>query len=310
MAQPAMHAIAAHYRRKFEDCTISVCGRGWLKELLPYLNIEGATFNEVIPKADTAYLFPNSFRSAWSCKKAGVKNIIGYRGQWRSLLLHRAITPKVDTKHEHHRGFHLDLASQTGIEVSHDKVTLTPPANALQLGKKQMIAHGLDPERCICIAPGAQFGGAKCYPSDGFAEIVSTLSKHNWQPIILGMQDDRDVADQILRSITIPCWNATGETTLSEALQLITTSKLMLCNDSGLMHVAAGLGIPTVTPFGATDPARTAPCGPNVSILYQPADCSPCLKRECSIEGHPCMANISTQMLTERCLRMLGNEAI
>lgn len=71
------------------------------------------------------------------------------------------------------------------------------------------------------------------------------------------------------------------------------------------MHVAAGLGRPTVVPFGATDPARTSPGGPHVRILYKPADCSPCLERECRVPGHPCMANITPAMLTRACLSML-----
>jgi len=99
--------------------------------------------------------------------------------------------------------------------------------------------------------------------------------------------------------------NMAGVTSLSEALQLISACRLMLCNDSGLMHIAAGLGKPTVTPFGATDPARTSASGPRVRVLYQPADCSPCLRRECSVPGHPCMANITAQMLTDACLTML-----
>ena len=120
------------------------------------------------------------------------------------------------------------------------------------------------------------------------------------------MKEDRDVAGIILKELQTPYWNATGDTSLSEVLQLISASKLMLCNDSGLMHAAAGLGIPTVTPFGATDPQRTSPSGPKVEILYQPAPCSPCLQRECNVAGHPCMANITPQMLTDACLSMLN----
>ncbi|NWF39420.1 lipopolysaccharide heptosyltransferase II [Mariprofundus sp. NF] len=306
MAQPAMVAISSHYRQQFENYRISVCGRGWLKDLLPYLNIEGAEFSDTIMAADTAYLFPNSFRSAWNCKKAGVKNIIGYRGQWRSLLLSQAISPRIDTRSEHHRGFHMDLARQTGITTGDDAVELIVPSGDKQRGREMMQNHGLDADRTICIAPGAQFGTAKCYPAEGFAAVVKTLAEQGWQPMILGMPEDHAVAEKILENIDTPFWNATGATTLSQALQLIAASQLMLCNDSGLMHVAAGIGIPTVTPFGATDPARTSPCGPKLSILYQPADCSPCLQRECTVKGHPCMANITPEMLTKSCLAMLA----
>ncbi|ATX82044.1 heptosyltransferase-2 [Mariprofundus ferrinatatus] len=305
MAQPAMSAIATHYRMHHEHCRITLCGRSWLKELLPWLNIKGAEYASDIPAADTAYLFPNSFRVAWQCKRAGVKKIIGYRGQWRSLLLSQPVRHRIDTRTDHHRLFHLDLARQTGITTGSDRVELSVPENGLELGRAAIEKHGMNPERTISVAPGAQFGGAKCYPSDGFRAVVHALAEKGWQPLILGMQEDRNVAESILEGIGSPAWNAAGETALSEALQLIAASKLMLCNDSGLMHVAAGLGIPTVAPFGATDPERTSPSGDKVAILYEPADCSPCLQRECSVPGHPCMANIPPQTLTDACLNML-----
>ena len=98
MAQPAMKAIASHYRDQLGCERITVCGRSWLSDLLPYLNIEGAQYARDIPAADIAYLFPNSFRSAWQCKKAGVKEMIGYQGQWRRFLLHRALPHRMRHK--------------------------------------------------------------------------------------------------------------------------------------------------------------------------------------------------------------------
>ncbi|RLL50913.1 lipopolysaccharide heptosyltransferase II [Mariprofundus sp. EBB-1] len=306
MAQPALKSIATYYAQH-GTAQISVCGRAWLKELLPYLGLNHAQYQSSIPAADTAFLFPNSFRSAWQCRQAGIKQIIGYRGQWRSLLLSRALPHRIDTLHQHHRLFHLDIAAQMNIPTEDTAVTLSSPAGDKLAGQKLMQQHGLDPERVICIAPGAQFGAAKCYPPDGFHAVVKQLADTGSQPLTLGMPEDHATSQQIIADITSPHWNAAGSTNMTEALQLISASKLMLCNDSGLMHVAAGLGIPTVTPFGATDPARTAPSGPRVNVLYQPADCSPCLQRECSVSGHPCMANITPTMLLDACRSMLAD---
>ncbi|PJA32170.1 MAG: lipopolysaccharide heptosyltransferase II [Zetaproteobacteria bacterium CG_4_9_14_3_um_filter_53_7] len=305
MAQPAMKAIASHYRDQLGCERITVCGRSWLSDLLPYLNIEGAQYARDIPAADIAYLFPNSFRSAWQCKKAGVKEMIGYQGQWRRFLLHRALPHRLSLKHEHHRLSYLDIAEQVNIVPAQREVTLSLPAGDQDAGRALMIKHGLNPQRVICLAPGAQFGGAKCYPTESYAEIAYSLVEAGWQPLVLGMKEDQQVGDIILQDLRGPHWNAAGLTSLAQALELISACRLMLCNDSGLMHVAAGLGIPTVAPFGATDPSRTAPSGPAVKIIYQPAECSPCLQRECSVAGHPCMTNIRPQMLLDACLAML-----
>jgi len=302
MAQPAMLAIASHH----SEAGISLCGRNWLRDLTPYLGIR-ANYSTTLPAADIAYLFPNSFRSAWQCYRAGIRRRIGYRGQWRRLLLSNPLPHRLSLKNQHHRLFYLDIASQLGIPIPATEVALSAPPGAMEAGQTSMVAHGLNPDKVICLAPGAQFGGAKCYPAAAYAEIAQTLAVKGWQFLILGMDSDVQTGEQILHGLSTPCWNAAGQTTLAEALQLITACRLMLCNDSGFMHVAAGLGKPTVAPFGATDPERTSPSGPQVRIIYKPAPCSPCLKRECSVDGHPCMINISPQMLVDACLEMLTN---
>jgi len=307
MAQPAMHAICAHYSCHLGTEQVSVCGRPWLKDLLPYMDLPGAVFRQQIPKADAAFLFPNSFRAALQCRQAGIPQLIGYRGQWRGWLLSRALPHRIKLQSEHHRGFYLDIANQLDIAVAQTEVSMSKPVQAEAAGHAAMQVHGLDPQRVICIAPGAQFGAAKCYPAEGYRHVVHQLAQSGWQPVILGMAEDHNVGQIILGDITTPHWNAAGSTSLAEALQLITACRLMLCNDSGLMHVAAGLGIPTVTPFGATDPERTSPSGPHVRILYNPAACSPCLQRECSVRGHPCMANIKPAMLLDACTTMMIN---
>ncbi len=302
MAQPAMRAIVEHHA----GARISIFGRAWLKDLLPYLDLHNSSYVDALPSADTAYLFPNSFRSAWQCRRAGVRNIIGYRGQWRRLLLTHPLPRCLSLRHQHHRLSYLDIPGQMGIATPCSEVELAAPADAARQGKSIMEKHGLVPERVICLAPGAQFGGAKCYPAGQYARVAKGLAEDGWQLLILGMESDIETGKHILADLAAPCWNAAGQTSLAEALHLISACRLMLCNDSGFMHVAAGLGLPTVTPFGATDPERTSPSGANVRIVYQPADCSPCLKRECSVAGHPCMTNITPHMLADVCLELLS----
>jgi len=308
MAQPAMRAICEYHIRHCHTEQVSMCGRPWLNDLLPYLDLPGTTYQETIPKADMAFLFPNSFRSAFLCRQAGVRQVVGYRGQWRRLLLSKSLPHRIRLKNEHHRHFYLDIPAQLDIPVAQTEVRLCIPDQARANAHESMQQHGLNPKQVICIAPGAQFGAAKCYPAKGYHTVVKRLAESGWQPIILGMPEDKEIGRIILEDIATPHWNAAGKTSLAEALQLISGSRLMLCNDSGLMHVAAGIGIPTVTPFGATDPERTSPSGSHVRVIYQPADCSPCLQRECTVPGHPCMANITPAMLSKACLAMLGEE--
>jgi len=304
MAQPAMRALVNHLNPE----RVSVCGRGWLADLLPYLDLPHADYSATVPAADAAFLFPNNFRSAWQAWRSGTTERTGYRGQWRRLLLSRPLPRRLSLRHQHHRLYYLDMLAQLGIPSAASEVKLIVPAGDRDAGEALMAAHDVNPDKAICVAPGAQFGGAKRYPPEYYAHILGWLSEAGWQPVVLGVEAERKIGEQVLARVNGPAWNAAGRTRLNEALQMVAACRLMLCNDSGFMHVAAGLGIPTVTMFGATDPERTAPSGPCVELLYHPADCSPCLQRECSVAGQPCMANILPESVRDACLSRLAEQ--
>lgn len=307
MAQPAMAAFAGHFSASRKDSEIVVCGRPWLADLLPFLGLEGARYSETMPHhADRVVLFPNSFSSAWRVFRSSAKERIGFRGQWRSLLLNRGYAQKIDMMHQHHRDYFLDLAEQYGITTGEREVRLSVAKSGVAAGGKLMHTHGLDPTKTICVAPGAQFGGAKRYPAESYRMVLKWLSEAGWQVIVLGTAAERGIGEQCLEKVVSPHWNSSGETSLSEALQLLSACRLLLCNDSGLMHVAAGMAKPTIGIFGATDPERTAPSGPYVKLHYRPADCSPCLQRECNVAGHPCMGNVLPEEVRNSCLEMLA----
>lgn len=302
MAQPAMRAIVMEAQPE----RVTLFGRPWLADLLPFLNIPGVEYGDTIPAhADTAVLFPNSFRSAWLAYRAGVKRRIGFRGQWRRLLLTDAPRPRISLRHQHHRDFYLDLAEQQGVGVEERQVRLEMPAGDVAAGEAMLREHGLEPQRTIAVAPGAQFGGAKRYPAEAYAAALRWLAEQGWQVLVLGTDAERDIGDQCLAGVSGHVWNAAGQTSLRQGLQLLCAGRMLLCNDSGLMHVAAGMGKPVVAIFGATDPERTAPSGPKVRLLYHPADCSPCLQRECEVHGQPCMGNVLPEDVRDACLEML-----
>ena len=302
MAQPAMQALCRSH-----EGSVSIVGQSWLATLLPYLNLGNAAYTDTIPPdADQAVLFPNSFRSAWNAWRTGVPERIGFSGQWRSLLLTHALKPCINMANEHHRHYFLDLVEQISTPVQDPEVQLAVPEAEARTGQKKITELGLDPARTVCVAPGAQFGGAKRYSSDSYAKVLAGLSEEGWQLLLLGTQEERSIANACLTGVHGKYWNAAGKTSLSQALQMLAACRLLLCNDSGLMHVAAGMGKPVIAIFGATDPARTAPSGPKVRLLYHPADCSPCLKRNCAVPDHPCMANTEPEEVLAACLEVLG----
>lgn len=310
MAQPAMRALALHLQTLGGERELTLSGRGWLADLLPFLDLPEARFEKKIPSdADTGILFPNSFGSAWRLRRAGVKRRIGFAGQWRRLLLTDALAPNRDMKVEHHRLYFLDLAAQCGAPAAETSVRLSLPEEESMAGRLALFQHGLNPDRTICIAPGAQYGGAKRYPAERYAAINRQLAQHGYHLLLLGTPAEREIASQTLTGIETPHWNGAGETSMRQALQMLAASRLLLCNDSGLMHVAAGMGKPVVALFGATAPGRTSPSAarelPQPELIYRPAPCSPCLARECKVAGQPCMANIAPELVVQTVLKKL-----
>jgi heptosyltransferase-2 len=300
LAQPALRAITT----QFKDAEILVYGRGWLTELLPFLHLQHShvRYTDTLPNnADMLFLFPNSFRSAWQAWRAGAKQRIGFRKDGRSLLLTHGYKPNIDLITQHHLFYYLDLLQQFGLLTPFTDVELVAPDDAQSKANALLASQGLNANKVICVAPGAQFGGAKRYPAASYAVILSKLSAQGWHIVVLGTDAERDIAAECLKGVQGKYWNAVGETSLTQALQLVSVARLMLCNDSGLMHVAAGLGVPTVTMFGATNPKRTSPSGTKVKVLYEPARCSPCLQRECDVQGHPCMMNILPEHVISAC---------
>ena len=98
--------------------------------------------------------------------------------------------------------------------------------------------------------------------------------------------------------------NLAGETTLAEFIDLAAACRVLLTNDSGGMHIASALGVPTVAVFGSTDDATTGPTGPLARVVREPVECSPCLKRECPID-HRCMTRVDAARVAETALGLL-----
>ncbi|RMH50571.1 MAG: lipopolysaccharide heptosyltransferase II [Zetaproteobacteria bacterium] len=302
MAQPAMAALVAG----LAPARVTLVGRPWLAELAPWLGLGAVATAEAMPRdGDLAVLFPHSIRVAWMAWRAGIPERIGFRGQWRRALLTRAPRPALDMMREHHRDYFLDLVAQMGLPIPRRHVALSVPQEAVEQGEALLRRHGLDPGRVVAIAPGAQFGGAKRYPPERYHLLARRLAAAGRQLLILGTAAERAIGEAVLPR-GAEGWNGCGRTTLAQALRLLAACRLLLCNDSGLMHVAAGIGRPVVALFGATDPARTAPDGPQVRLLYRPAECSPCLQRECRVAGHPCMAALAPEEVAQAVEELLA----
>jgi heptosyltransferase II len=83
-----------------------------------------------------------------------------------------------------------------------------------------------------------------------------------------------------------------GKTTTMQLAAVLKQCRFLITNDTGPMHLAAALGIPTVALFGSSSPAWTGPFGKGHQVIYKNVECSPCFQKTCPI-GYQCLTGIS-----------------
>jgi heptosyltransferase-2 len=160
--------------------------------------------------------------------------------------------------------------------------------------------------RTIGVSPGAAYGNAKRWLPERFAEAAGKLAHARGASIALfGSASERPACEQIAQLLNgHSVINHAGQTTLAQFIDLAARCEVFLTNDSGAMHIASALGVPTIAVFGATDDAATGPTGPNASVVREPVECSPCLLRECPID-HRCMSRVSADRVVKEALALL-----
>jgi heptosyltransferase-2 len=319
MSLPALRAL----RDRFPHSEISILAKPWVADLYrrePFCNhLIPYTASSLASKwtaardlrgfrFDTAILLQNAFEAAAIAFVARIPQRIGYARDARSRLLTQAIpVPLPGEIPRHERFYYLELLRRAGIlekMPANDLIRLDGATLARADGVEKFRKFGLG-DVVIGISPGAAYGSAKRWLPDRFADAANHIAKQLGASVaIFGSQSERDLCASVAASITAPVKNFAGETTLAEFIDLAAACRVYLSNDSGAMHIASALGVPTVAIFGATDETTTGPTGPLARVVREPVECSPCLLRECPID-HRCMTRVETLRVANTALDLL-----
>jgi heptosyltransferase-2 len=247
---------------------------------------------------DAAILLQNAFEAALLAWMAEIPERIGYSRDGRRLLLTRAVPPPEPGEiPRHERFYYLELLRRAGLMERLprcDAIRLDGIDAARKGGAARLRAWGIS-EPPVGISPGAAYGNAKRWPAERFAEAALRFA--GAPAVIFGSGSERALCQRVadlLERGGAEVRNLAGETTLLEFIEMAAACRLFLTNDSGAMHVASALGVPTIAVFGATDDAATGPTGPLARVVRAHAECSPCLLRECPID-HRCMTRVTPE---------------
>lgn len=161
------------------------------------------------------------------------------------------------------------------------------------------------PERFVVIAPGARWETKK-WPADFFCAAISSLSRRDpgLKYLLAGTRDEAEDAEIIRAKCDgLPIASVCGKTSVGELLETVRLSSLMVCNDSGPMHIAAALGVPVVAMFGPTDPALTGPYCEKKSVFVPEIACNRCFLRYC--KDSRCHASIDPEAVAAASINLL-----
>ncbi len=316
MSIPALQALRLHNPQS----KISILARPWVAalygresfcdELIPYeaprgwrgLGEKRAVASRLrAGKFDCALLLQNAFEAAALVRWAGIPIRVGYDRDSRGwLLTHPIPLPGANDTPRHQRFYYLELLKRAKLIPGYDNETvirLGGAADAAKQGRKLFQAAGIN-SPVIGISPGAAYGGAKRWLPERFAEAGAILAgERRAQIALFGSPEEipicAAVAQEVFRLGLNP-HNFAGSTPLEQFVEMAAACELFLTNDSGAMHVASALGVPTVAIFGATDDLATGPTGSWSRVVRQTVECSPCLLRECPID-HRCMTAVTAE---------------
>lgn len=319
MAEPVIAALAASGR---EVVMLAKPGLTPLFALFPgvqgtlaRLADERATVAAIRAAAcDEALVLPNSFRSAWLVRRAGIPRRHGYRGDLRDLLLAPATRRPAARPPRPQIADYAELLAAMGVAAPASWIPRLRPTPALAAqGRERLARARLEPGAgpLVGLFPGAEFGPSKRWPWERFAALATGLRRRipRVQPLIVAGPKEVWTAVRVHEASGKIHPVLGPDLDLALLAGVLSHLDLLVTNDSGPMHLAAALGVPCVALFGPTDPRRTAPAGAGHRVLSTARWCSPCFRRRCPLLHHRCLRDLTVDQVAAACGAALGGEA-
>jgi heptosyltransferase-2 len=313
LALPTYRALQQRFRHEGgiaiaapEHITTLLASSGIFRKIVPW---NGNTRDRIrqlkAGRFRRAVILPNSFRAAWVALAAGIPERWGYSTDVRSMLLTNSVKPLPS------RGHQLDdysgLLDAINAPLVNDEIpTISLPQHVREKARRRLRERGIRLDRPLFgIHPGGLYGRAKHWGDDRYCEVADRLRRNGLDVVLLTSPGERQQA----ASIALQCGGdelpMMGED--GDVLQLaaaISYCSVVITNDSGPLHLATALAVPSVSIFGPTDPGRTVVPGAS-RVVSKPFGCQPCYKRECPLGHHRCMTEIQVDEVFDAAVGLL-----
>ena len=248
---------------------------------------------------DRAIVLPRSWKAALVPFMARIPERIGFVGEHRyGLLKERRKLDKQVLDQTVKRFVSLGLPLE---EVASGDFALPKPR--LQIDRDNLVnlrlTHSLSSRTAIGMMPGAEYGPAKQWPISYFHTLAKRLVNEGFEVRVLGGAKDHPAGEEITQGLA-HAHNLCGKTQLADAVDLLADCRQVVTNDSGLMHVAAAVGVRIHALYGSSSPAYTPPLTDNAVIHYLALSCSPCFQRTFPLGHTNCLNHLSVDQVYEQ----------
>jgi ADP-heptose:LPS heptosyltransferase len=186
----------------------------------------------------------------------------------------------------------LDLLELLGVPSCGTAMEL--PLNEEDSAELKVAAPMLAPAGTyVCIHPGARFSSRR-WSVQRFAAVAELAAGRGLQVVLTGSPAEASLCEQLETTTRAPVLNLAGRTSLGALAALVAGARLLICNDTGLSHVAAALATPSVVISSGSNARRWSPLDRELHrVLWTQLDCRPCMHRECPLAGHPCASAVT-----------------
>lgn len=207
-----------------------------------------------------------------------------------------------DERHEIHR--YLALLEYLGIPGDGDSLEFPLDSEERRMAGQLLALEGLQPSRTVVLHPGARLASRR-WPLERFVQVGRGLASKGWQIAVTGSPSEAALAAALTSGVGAGCVNLCGRTQLGELGAVVSQCRLLICNDTGISHVAAAVGAASVVIASGSDVNRWAPLDRGRHpVLHAPAECRPCAFDECPV-GHFCAWGVGAAEVLERAARQL-----
>ena len=262
-------------------------------------------------KYDKAIILPNSWKSALVPFFAGVKERCGFIGESRYFLLNDYRNNKKDFPLMVERYSALAF-SKDSVKTAQDLPDILYPSLKTQEPSCDLLEKlNLSLSRpLLALGCGANYGPSKLWPPEYFAEVADKWIEKGGAVLGIGSKNDIPTVNKIKERIDVRLlsyfYDIAGKTNLVEALDLTAKAAAAVCNDSGLMHLVAAVGVPQVAIFGSTSTGYTPPLSDRAVCLESDEPCHPCFERTCKFKTYACLKKITPNLVIEQLAKLTG----